>query len=168
LRIDDTVTNACRQLPHSHADRDVDMGMGVGIHLLSPLPAHLTLTLTLTIYPSIADSRSGSPIPKRSAAQGSRGWSPRRNARITRYGKPQRAYKSEAGSRSVRQPGRKEYRALGPIEPSHNRREYSSVRLQWASSAGLSEGGRPDGTCRCRCGPFVPAVKRWFFCCCCG
>jgi hypothetical protein len=45
------------------------MGMGVGIHLLSPLPAHLTLTLTLTIYPSIADSRSGSPIPKRSAAQ---------------------------------------------------------------------------------------------------
>ena len=47
------------------------MGMGMGIHLLSPLPAHLTLTLTLTltIYPSIADSRSGSPIPKRSAAQ---------------------------------------------------------------------------------------------------
>jgi hypothetical protein len=136
-------------------------------HLSPSLQCH-GASSSRSIYPSIADSRSGSPIPKRSAAQGSRGWSPRRNARITRYGKPQRAYKSEAGSRSVRQPGRKEYRALGPIEPSHNRRESSSVRLQWASSAGLSEGGRPDGTCRCRCGPFVPAVRRRFFCCCCG
>jgi hypothetical protein len=35
---DDTVTNACRQLPHSHADRDLYMvmvmGVDMGIHLL--------------------------------------------------------------------------------------------------------------------------------------
>jgi len=42
-----------------------DMSMDMGMSLLSPLPAHLTLTLSIDL--PIADSRSGSPIPKRSA-----------------------------------------------------------------------------------------------------
>jgi hypothetical protein len=52
---DDTVTNAYRQLPHSHADRDVDMGMGMGIHLLSPfsqltVPWCQQLSIDLSIH----------------------------------------------------------------------------------------------------------------------
>jgi hypothetical protein len=52
---DDTVTNAYRQLPHSHADRDVDMGMGMGIHLLSPfsqltVPRCQQLSIDLSIH----------------------------------------------------------------------------------------------------------------------
>lgn len=94
-------------------------------HLSPSLQCH-GASSSRSIDPSIADSRSGSPIPKRSAAQGSRGWNSRRNARITRYGKPQRAYKSRAVGQSGSQAGRQSpgtYRAI--TQPQEN----ISVRL---------------------------------------